>query len=269
MAFPDILEILKESLILTAIVVGMMCIIELADISSKGKLIQAMKRSRFGSIAIAALLGAIPGCVGGYITVSMYSKRVIGFGALLAMMIATTGDEAFLMLAMYPGKAAAIFSGLFILGIIAGLAADRLCKKQGPDAPLQDTCAGEEHSHTGWKHLLLHALKVFLWAFSVMVVVALVEQRVDIESWISNNTALMILLATLIGCIPQSGPHMIFVTLFAGGVIPLPVLLASCISQDGHAGLPLIADRKKAFFQVKVIKCILALAVGFGAMLIQ
>jgi hypothetical protein len=60
---------------------------------------------------------------------------------------------------------------------------------------------------------------------------------------------------------------MIFVTLYAAGVIPLPVLLASSISQDGHASLPLIAESRKSFLWAKAINCIVALAVGYSAML--
>ena len=80
--------------------------------------------------------------------------------------------------------------------------------------------------------------------------------------------ALMIVLATLVGIIPESGPHMIFVTLYAAGVVPLPVLLASSISQDGHSSLPLIAENRKSFLWAKLINCITALLVGFTAMLI-
>jgi hypothetical protein len=92
-------------------------------------------------------------------------------------------------------------------------------------------------------------------------------QYVDIGSWISDNTALMILLAALVGIIPESGPHMIFVTLFAAGVIPFPVLLASSISQDGHASIPLLAESTKSFLWAKFINCAVALIAGFGAML--
>jgi hypothetical protein len=93
-------------------------------------------------------------------------------------------------------------------------------------------------------------------------------QYIEIDHWISSNTALMILLATVIGIIPESGPHMIFVTLYAAGVVPFPVLLASCISQDGHASIPLLAESKKSFAWAKLINCIVALAAGFTAMLI-
>ena len=55
--------------------------------------------------------------------------------------------------------------------------------------------------------------------------------------------------------------------LFAAGVVPLPVLLASSISQDGHASIPLLAESKKSFLMAKLINCIVALAAGFTAML--
>jgi hypothetical protein len=61
---------------------------------------------------------------------------------------------------------------------------------------------------------------------------------------------------------------MIFVTLYAAGIVPFPVLLASSISQDGHASLPLIAESRKSFLWAKLINCIVALAAGFLSMLI-
>ena len=73
----------------------------------------------------------------------------------------------------------------------------------------------------------------------------------------------MILLAVLVGIIPESGPHMLFVTLFASGVVPFSVLLASSISQDGHASLPLLAESKKSFFIAKVINALVAALCGY------
>ena len=123
----------------------------------------------------------------------------------------------------------------------------------------------EEHL---WGHIVKkHLPSIFAWTFGVLLVLGIVLHYVDIDSWISDNTALMILLATLIGIIPESGPHMIFVTLFAAGVVPFPVLLASSISQDGHASIPLLAESKKSFAMAKLINCVVALAAGYAAML--
>jgi hypothetical protein len=60
---------------------------------------------------------------------------------------------------------------------------------------------------------------------------------------------------------------MIFVTLFAAGVVPFPVLLASSISQDGHASIPLLAESKKSFLWAKLLNCVVAIAAGLVAMM--
>ena len=87
----------------------------------------------------------------------------------------------------------------------------------------------------------------------------------DITSWISDNTVLMILLAAAVGFIPESGPHLVFVSLYAAGVVPLPVLLASCISQDGHASLPLLAQSRGSFMKAKLINVGIAVCAGLIA----
>ena len=73
----------------------------------------------------------------------------------------------------------------------------------------------------------------------------------------------MILLAILIGIIPDSGPHLLFVTLFATGTVPFSVLLASSISQDGHASLPLLAESKRSFLKAKVVNVLVAAFFGY------
>ena len=124
----------------------------------------------------------------------------------------------------------------------------------------------EEHM---WEHIIKkHLPVIFAWTFGVLLVLGIGLQYVEIDRWISDNTVLMILLATLIGIIPESGPHMIFVTLFAAGVVPFPVLLASSISQDGHASIPLLAESRKSFVWAKLINCLVALLAGFGALII-
>jgi hypothetical protein len=75
----------------------------------------------------------------------------------------------------------------------------------------------------------------------------------------------MILLAVLVGLIPESGPHLVFVALYASGLVPFSVLLASSISQDGHASLPLLAETKKGFLKAKLVNMLIGLIVGFGA----
>jgi len=76
------------------------------------------------------------------------------------------------------------------------------------------------------------------------------------------------LIACLIGLIPESGPHMIFVTLFAQGAIPFGILLASSVVQDGHGMLPLLAESKRSFVSVKIINFSIGFLAGVVCLMI-
>ena len=118
-----------------------------------------------------------------------------------------------------------------------------------------------------WKHVIKrHLPTIFCWTFGVLALFGILSMYIDLETWIKGNTWLMIILAVIIGLIPESGPHMIFVTMFASGVLPFPVLLANSIAQDGHACLPLLAENKRSFVLAKGVKSILAIIAGFVAL---
>ena len=403
------IDILRNSILITGLVVVMMMMIESLNIESGGLFFKGLRKTKVGQVIFGAVLGSIPGCMGGFATVSLYTHRMFSFGALVAMMIASSGDEAFVMLAMIPREALVLFAILFVLAIAVGIVTDRIydriharhCGKDeheecGAETDCTDGYVIHEHEHEddkghgkrhfGWKrivmfiglavfiaalatgrlghdhgdhggdfstslemtegvhemtegghetakgehdhghchhdhvhahgheaedaegftidllsedwmnvlfaalsvivlfvlifgsdhfvegHLWNHIVKkhlptIFAWTFGVLLVLGIALQYVDIENWISDNTVLMILLAAVIGIIPESGPHLIFVTLFAAGVVPFPVLLASSISQDGHASIPLLAESKKSFAWAKLINCIVAVAAGLAAML--
>ncbi len=375
-----LIDILRNAILITGLVTVMMMMIESLNIESRGMLFGGLRRTKFGQVIIAALLGSIPGCMGGFATVSLYTHRLFSFGALVAMMIASSGDEAFIMLAMIPDQALAIFAALFVIAVIAGILVDIIFRKApetectegyevheeheenphehsrkrhygwkriimfiglavfiaalatgrlGHDHGAHEAHAHQEHIHTEacvhehgaaerahvhqheaeglhigllsedwmnilfaglsvivlfvlllasdhfvedhlWNHIVRkHLPTIFAWTFGVLLVLGIGLQYINIEDWISDNTVLMILLATAIGIIPESGPHLIFVTLYAAGVVPLPVLLASCISQDGHASIPLLAESRRSFLRAKAINCAAALLAGFGAMILM
>ena len=77
-------------------------------------------------MVLGAGLGLIPGCMGGFAAVSMYSHKLLSFGALIAMMIASSGDEAFVMFAMIPKQALLLMAVLFVVAVLAGWLVDKL-----------------------------------------------------------------------------------------------------------------------------------------------
>ena len=118
----------------------------------------------------------------------------------------------------------------------------------------------EEHL---WQHVIkVHLPKIFFWTFGVILCLTILNNYVNIHDLIDSKPFIVLLIAILIGLIPQSGPHLIFLILFANGDLPLGIFLANSIVQDGHGALPLLAESRKAFFVSKGIKIGLAVILG-------
>lgn len=359
------LDVLRNSVLITGLVMIMMLMIEYINIHSHGRWFTRLRQNRFGQVVLGAGLGIVPGCMGGFAAVSMYSHKLLSFGALIAMMIASSGDEAFVMLAMIPKEALLLMGVLFVIAVLAGWLVDKfsIClpfrnakghetkgKHEGCNEGYQlhhedeETYEKEEksslrnlkhasaerialllgvilfivalafgvlehehehekvveavHTHLNifdeywmnflfavvslfvvwfiattsehivkehlWEHIIRkHFLNIFLWTFGALLVIQFGLHYFDIETLISNNIPWMILLAVLVGIIPESGPHLVFVTLFATGTVPFSVLLASSISQDGHASLPLFAESKRSFLKAKIVNILVAAFFGY------
>jgi hypothetical protein len=76
--------------------------------------------------AIAALLGALPGCGGAIVVVTQFTRGYASFGALISVLVATMGDAAFLLIARDPASAAIVIGISLIAGTITGMIVDRV-----------------------------------------------------------------------------------------------------------------------------------------------
>jgi hypothetical protein len=262
-------------------------------------------------------------------------------GAVVACMIATSGDEWYVMLAMFPKETSIITLILFLIGILAGALTDLIFKKDRnqkqciqlslhrensceclPSANLiaqWKSCSptrgiltvillviivsialGELGSSTWdwmritilvvtsialfivctvpdhfldehlWKHVALkHVPRIFLWTAGTMILLWVITKHlnIDVKQLAQSGKWALLVIACLIGIIPESGPHLIFVTLFGEGIIPLSILLASSIVQDGHGMLPMLAHSRIDFVKIKAINFAAGILVGSIAML--
>jgi hypothetical protein len=279
-------EALRESISITLLVLALMAMVESINISSSGRLFRKLHGKPVAEVALACLLGAIPGCAGGFVVVSMFTHRMLSFGALIAGMVATFGDEALFLAAQSPKQALILTGILFVIGFVVGVVllkfpARNLITFEGHDFVLH-----EEHQHTYtdphdhhwrerivhflrehvWEHVIKqHALILFLYAFGTLLVLGILNHFVDLPSIMENNTWtkwVLLWLAVGVGVLPVSGPHLIFVMLFLQGNIPFAILLSNSIAQNGHAGIPLMAQSKRNFFIMKGITVALGLIFG-------
>lgn len=68
-------------------------------ISKENKVVALFNSSRSYQVVFSALLGALPGCGGAIIVTTQFVSGRVGFGAVVAVLTATMGDAAFLLLA--------------------------------------------------------------------------------------------------------------------------------------------------------------------------
>ena len=79
-----------------------------------------IKKNKNYEIPTSAFLGVIPGCGGAIMVMSLYTRGVVSFGSVLAALIATMGDAAFLLIASKPQAALVILPVTFLTGIVFG-----------------------------------------------------------------------------------------------------------------------------------------------------
>jgi len=255
-------------------------------------------------------------------------------------MIATSGDEAFVMFSMFPLQALWISLALFFIALAAGWVTDalfinqaRFLQREDHDLELHEEVICHCFSPSGiliqlkqitfprtilialfgsfllllatgllgpgvwdwkritfvlgagfalfvvltvpdhfleqhlWEHVVKkHLARIFLWTFGALLAIHYLDAYLNLSDWIQDNLFLVLLIAVFVGIIPESGPHLIFVTLFAQGSIPFSILLASSVVQDGHGTLPLLAVSGRAFLWLKLVNIAFGLFLGLGGL---
>jgi hypothetical protein len=274
----QILTIFWETIKIISIVALFMSIIEFLELKFKDKIREKITKRPVNQIVIASLLGAIPGCMDAFFIVSLYVHGVVGFGALVAVMLSTAGDEAFIMLTMIPETALIIFALCIALGVIGGILADKISRliKLKTCQPCQIEIHEEDPNliHFLREHVYTHIIKkhipkLFLWIFSTMLAVDFLIMNFNLEPFISELPKLvLIVFAALVGIIPESGPHLLFLILYSRGLIPFSVLLVNTLSQDGHGLLPLLSYSVRDTVYVQIFTTVFSLAVGIILFLI-
>lgn len=85
-----------------------------------------LARNRRWHIPMAAFMGMIPGCGGAIVVMTQYVSGRLGFGSVVAVLTATMGDAAFLLLAREPATALMVYMICFVTGTLSGMLAERV-----------------------------------------------------------------------------------------------------------------------------------------------
>ena len=345
----DLASIFKHALMISFFVFVMMLLIDFIEIASKGRMSGIIKGGPWRQYTLASFLGSTPGCLGAFMNVSLYVHGLISFGAIVGGMIATSGDEAFVMLAQFPATAIALFGMLFVFGIVFARISDAIIPHLGIipcesclDAHCEECLPGTDNQEsigdifrsanfvknyqslsftrflliilivaflvlltTGilgpsvwdwkritfislsmctlgiivicsehyleshiWNHIIKkHLFRVFFWSFGALLFVHWGLAFWNLDSFIHDHMLWVLLIAAVMGIIPESGPHLIFVMMYAQDLIPFSVLFTTSFVQDGHGMLPLLSYSFKDSVLIKAFNLAFGLTVG-GALFI-
>ncbi len=323
-----------------------------------GKFLAAIEKSKRFQPLIGGVLGLTPGCGGAIFVMPLFFKKSVTFGTVVATLMATMGDAAFVLIATKPLHYLVVSGLALFIGTITGYLVDltslgdkilekydeRMLILKGarsnqndikapPMTPVEkkrsnffnylfwslisvglllgimdlmqidinelilpnlgeiigvlgtslaiflvfkgkkflrdDTPEAEEAKVNSLKRTFIENAQetafVIMWVFVGFLAYEFFTLGVGagdyaageqiIESWLLATGFIAIIIGVAVGVIPGCGPQIIFVTLFANGLVPFSALLANAISQDGDALFPLIAiDRRSALWATLVNK---------------
>lgn len=94
------------------------------DYKHSGKLVKKIEESKKTQPIIGSFLGLTPGCGGAIFVVPLFPKGTVSFGTIVATLIATMGDSAFVLMSIMPFKYLLVSIISFIVAIIAGYIVD-------------------------------------------------------------------------------------------------------------------------------------------------
>jgi hypothetical protein len=170
---------------------------------SQKEWVRIYQESSTSQVMFAALLGALPGCGGAIIVATQFVSGKVGFGALVAVLTATMGDAAFLLLASKPGVGFGVVALGVVVGAITGLVVNRIHREDylrpSVKKTLDKLCCGRAASNQNvleakiiniqgvfWKWLLIPAFAIALMgSFQVDINALLHLPEMGIE-WIGT-----------------------------------------------------------------------------------
>ena len=189
-------ESMVEAYLAVSVFVGFTLMIFIGlDSLTKFDIHSFLEKTKNFHVPIASFLGAIPGCGGAIIVVTQYIQGRISFGSLVAVLSATMGDAAFLILAMEPLTGLLIFIlGIFV-GTISGYVVDLIHGRSFMMTNSDIELEFEKLKKTFVSKFNIFWLMLFVPGFLIGILLAF---QIDVDSFFTlpSNTSFVILLGS-------------------------------------------------------------------------
>ena len=237
---------------------------------------------------IGGIAGVFPQCGFSAAASSLYAGGVISAGTLMAVFLSTS-DE---MLPIFISEAVDIQVILKILGVkiaigaVSGFVLDILWRagsrkrreynehrhihREHHEKDIHDLCEHEHcHCEEGsiLKSAVIHSLQITLFIFLVTLAIGFLVEILGVDqigSIIGNQPVLGVLLAALVGMIPNCAGSVIITQMYLGGILGTGQMLAGLLAGAGVGILVLCRTNRGAKENLGLIGLLYVISVCWG-----
>ena len=205
---------------------------------------------KFGPI-LGALLATVPQCGFSVVAATLYIKRFISTGTLIAVFIATS-DEAIPILLSEPNQFGTIIKIILVklvLAIGVGYGVDYVLRNRKAirntfydNEPIvtEKGCCDHDIEKKKISSIILHPIKhtlhIFLFIFSICIILNYLMQGFILYNFVLQSPILQPIVMSFIGLIPNCAVSVLIAMLYIKGVIGFGSVIAG-LSAGGGLGL--------------------------------
>ncbi len=253
-------------------------LIEVMEFYFSDKIDNWVKNAKKSSVAVGALASILPQCGFSVIASSLYARKLLTRGCLLAVYLGTS-DESIPILLAYPEKAHLIIPIVGIklfIAIFAGYFIDFALQSNNQE---EETTEIVEEIHeegccnhnpeTGNKkelilHPILHTANIFAFILVITLFLNFALENVSLNSYLhTSHKYLQCIIAAIIGLIPNCAVSIAITMMLIKGSIAFSAAMSGLLS---NAGLGLLVLLRHNDFKdtVKIIFTLLLISIIAG-----
>lgn len=272
-----IIDAVTDSIHLLPFLFIIFVLIEIIEFYYADKVNSLLKKTGRYSIIAGALAAIFPQCGFSVIASSLYSRRIITRGCLIAVFLATS-DETIPILLATPSKIYLIIPIVGIklfIGILCGYFIDFvnpvIVKRNNNNIKneeiIEEGCCKHEIEHGSKRELIVHPVIHTLNVFGFILVITLVLNyclsNVAISDFLSGGKFIQPILASFVGLIPNCAVSIGITMMLIKGTLTFGAAMSGLLS---NAGLGLLVLLKNNDFKdtLKIVLILLVISIVSG-----
>lgn len=274
------LDAICDSIHLIPFLFFVFVLIEIFEFYYANRINSALKKTGRGAVLVGALAAIFPQCGFSVIASSLYVKRIITLGTLIAVYLSTS-DETIPILLATPSQAYLIIPivgiKLFIavlMGYFIDLALTNRAQidTEGAENQVEVGCCHHDIEHGSKRELVIHPIlhTINIWGFILVITLVLnyCLSNVEITRFINGGKFIQPVIAAFVGLIPNCAISIGLTMMLIKGTITFGAVISGLLANSGLGLLVLLKnndfkDTLRIVFILLLISIVSGVAINF------